>query len=1431
MALNAVLMTFTHIPACQQWLGEKVAYAIGQKLNTEVSIGRIDVGFLNRLIIDDVLMKDQQHKDMLQVGRMSVKIAPLSLATEHIVITSAQIFNAHAMLYRKDAESDANFQFVIDALSSKDSTQQSTPKLSVNSLIVRHSSVTYDQQDVPRTSNGLQTKHLKISDISAYVLLNILSDDALSVNVKRLSLKEQSGLVLSRLSFMLERNKQDIQLSNFFLQLPRSSFNIESMSATADFDNLQDSLSYDAQLIEADVVPRDLAFLYPKLAQYKSPVKLKASINGTANGMNLHQLQVLSTDGNLSFNASGWVHNWSGIPVWHANITRAAIANELFENIRKSNNDLPELLFRMGNVAFRGEATGHEDGTIDINGQLTADVGELKFNGYMTHDQHFAGHVNTKDLHLGKLLDVDDLGLLAAEVEVNGSRDRISIQGEVPLLEYNQYAYHQISLDGSYQQGDIAGKLQIDDPYIVTNIEGELKRQQATAIRLTGYVNKLVPKALNWSDQWGNATFSAIIDADFSASTLNDANGSIDIDDFVMRDSVTRYEFDNLHIKSGFDEGIHYLKFNGDMGEGELTGHFDWATLSNSFVNYVASKLPTLPGLPKVEKTTDNDFKVRLHLKDARWLRHLLGVNLSLSQPLQLQASVNDKEHKISVNGRMPQFLFNDSKYEGGRIDITSPGDTMICEISATHFSENDRHMSFGVQAIAANNNLMTSLHWNNHQQEKNISGELNTNTTLYRNIDGMPEAHVYILPSHAVMGDTEWNVEPGGILYNAKKMIVDHLSIVHGQQHIIVDGIASESSADSLKVDLNDVEVAYILDLVNFTAVSFSGKATGKAWAQLNVEQFKFEGGRMGTLHAQAQWNKVLKQIDIQGICDDGVEAMTYIDGFVSPTNDCIDLNIKGRGTYIDFLQTYTSSFLSNVTGNATGDLRLVGPLGEMDLLGRLVVDAKATVTALGTTYTLEQDTIDFVHNDILLNNSTAHDRYQNKAVLNGGIHHENLTQLTFDLDVRTDQLLAYDQSEGADDLFYGIVFAAGEVSLRGRPGEVIINCNATPLEGTIFTYNAANPDAINDQRFITWHDSSAQRQAQSSTTKSNPSEVPIDIPTDLHINFLINTNSAATLRLLMDAKTGDFITLGGSGVIRASYYNKGAFEMFGTYTVERGTYGITIQNIIKKNFIFQPGGTIVFGGAPFDANLNMQALYTVNGVSLSDLRIGNSFSNNTVRVNCLMNIGGQAGAPRVEFDLDMPTVNSEEKQMIRSVIASEQEMNQQVLYLLGIGRFYTQGANNASTQQQYGQSELAMQSFLSGTLSTQINEVLSQLLKSNNWNFGANISTGNEGWHNAEYEGVVSGRMLNNRLLINGQFGYRDNATQANTTFIGDFDIRYLLHPNGNLALKMYNQTNDRYFTHSSLNTQGIGLIIKKDFNGLRDLFHHRKKRRDDN
>ncbi len=83
----------------------------------------------------------------------------------------------------------------------------------------------------------------------------------------------------------------------------------------------------------------------------------------------------------------------------------------------------------------------------------------------------------------------------------------------------------------------------------------------------------------------------------------------------------------------------------------------------------------------------------------------------------------------------------------------------------------------------------------------------------------------------------------------------------------------------------LKDVDVEYILNLVNFHSVDFSGKASGKAivksifndpdaYAKLDIKDFEFEHGPMGILHANVSFNKELSQIDINAVADEGEDT-----------------------------------------------------------------------------------------------------------------------------------------------------------------------------------------------------------------------------------------------------------------------------------------------------------------------------------------------------------------------------------------------------------------------------------------------------------------------------------------------------------------------------------------------------------------------------
>ena len=1429
VSLYLLIAVMVHIPYVQQSLASGVASVISSKLNTRVEIGRVDLGFLNRLVIDNTTIYDQGGKPMVRAARLAVRIDLLQLVEGRIRISSAQVFSTHFTLYRANAASAPNFQFALDALASKDSTKAKTPlDLSVNSFIMRHCSVKYDQLDRPHTPGRFNPAHLHITNIGTYIRLNALTDDSLNVALNTLSATEQSGVKVDAMSLSLVAGGSECRLRDLSLRLPHSHIAIADI--TARYRRLADgkvdmgSLRYSALVKSASITPSDLSPVVPQLADYRNPLQLRLSASGTAKRVNVNRLQITSPSGELSASADGWYEASKPHASWSVNI------HDLHSSLK--------ILQPLSYVGLRGSASCTTSGVITTAAVVNTDAGSADVNMTLSANRHFSGTLAASDIALGTLLNDSRLGDVSASLSLSGSlpkgkRPTVTAEGEVSKFAYNGYTYSNININGSYADNTVKGSLIIDDPNISLVAQGEYADLgKGKQLVVEAQLDHFRPSVTRLTDKWGDAVFSSSITADLQASGVNDSKGVVTIGHFRMQSSTDTCSINNLQVRGGFDSHEHYLVMESDFGYAMLTGHFNYSSLVSSVTSQIGRHIPVIAPKNK-DYEGDNNFTLIAHLNSTKWMRPLLGVPLDIRRPLLLRTNVSDASKSMVVECEAPLFIYDGATFSHANVNLHSHADSLICSAEVKKHQDNGDILDLSTHCNAADNLVDMSLGWLNEGKSR---GCLNATSSFGKNSQGVTYAHVVVKPSDLTIGDKTWLVKSSDIHYTPKHIDIREFTIAHDRQHIIVNGTASASKSDSLHIDLNGIDVRYVLDLVNFHSVDFDGSASGKALivapfgdmsahADLTVRDFLFERGRMGVLSANVNWNKQESQIDIDAIANDGDDARTIIKGYVSPKRDYIDLGIQADSTHIDFMHSFTESFISEIDGRAVGKVRLAGPLSTINLTGQLVVNGSAMISPLNCRYTLDNDTVTFVPDEIELKNAVIRDAYGNAGYVNGFIHHKHLTRLSYDLEVAADNLLAYDIRSFGDDTFYGTVFADGTVGIHGRSGYLRMDIDVTPRHGSTFVYNASTNDQISNQEFIKWNDVTSLIPNSSSLIPNSSSLIP-NSSSDMFINFNINCTPEATIRLLMDSRTNDYITMQGNGMLRATYYNKGAFNLFGTYTLAHGTYGITIQNIIKKNFTFREGGTFVFGGNPYDATLNLQAIHTVNGVSLADLNVGNSFTNNTIKVNCLMNIGGIARNPQVSFDLDMPTVSSDEKQMIRSVLNSEDELNQQVVYLLGIGRFYPTGTNNSASREQ-SETSLAMQSLLSGTISSQISSVLNTVIKNDNWNFGANISTGDEGWNNAEYEGTVNGRLLNNRLLINGQFGYRDNVNTANTNFIGDFDIRYLLMPNGNLALKVYNQTNDRYFTKSSLNTQGVGIIMKKDFRSIIDLFGKKKKK----
>ncbi len=1470
VGLYLLLIVMFQLPVVQNFLAQEVAFVLSEKLGTKVKIGSVNIGFLNHVVLDDVHLYDQSKLPMLDATRMAAKIDVLPLTQGRIVVTSAQLFGLQANIYKKSPNAAYNFQFVVDSLSSKDKTTHTPLDLRIQSLVIRNGEVNYNEWYHAR-QHTFDVHHIKVNKLSTHIVLEHLTDDAIALQLKNTSFKEQSGLEVDHLSFDFNADKHHATLSQFDLRLPQSRVQIPSLQATYRIEQgklVGSSLNYNLDLKNLQLSPADVACFYASLKHATKSLSLQTQLKGNLSQLTVTKLQALGQDDWLRLDARGNVNLTTSMPQGQWHITQLSLDGDYVMNTLKQvlnkKSLLPQNINRLGVVSFVGDLSNIQQ-RMALKGKLSTAFGSIVVDGSYKN-RNVLLSLRTDGFGTNQLLANNDPIQVKGRLSVEGIlpaqwKDAdFKVNADISQLQFKDFYFQRIIADGRVSGNHIQGHFAMNNPNGDIDFSGTVdnllsmlnKERKPLVVDADLTVKHLNLQRLKLTDALGNRTLSFTTHVEGSGSTLDDLCGLLRLNDFSMTGGGDNYALKSLVVKATNNLLHRQIDMQSDFGRATIDGQFQYQTLAQSFKQLLSRYLPSLVPSDLIPSNRDN-FRVSAYLQNSSLLSRLLHIPLSFQSPINIEGVINHRSGVSDLAVETPSVTISGQKVENLYANVTA-SDSLRAQVNGRYIISDDKAIDVKARLQALSNQVATDIDvtvGGNHP----MGGQLNALVDLQR-VKGHIYPRVHFNPSEIYVDTIQLQVQPSDLSYNNHYLSIDHFEVSNRNQHIIVNGQTSGSPSDSLMVSLHNINVPYVLDLVNFHSVDFGGVASGTAYVKyiftkpevhsdLTVTDFSFNDGPLGTLYADASFVDGQINVDAQAVAS--ADSYTDIKGYISLKDQYICLPVYSHHTRLDFLKRYCGAFMRDFEVYGDGLCRVVGPLSDVNMDGDMTVYGNVKISSIGVTYTVPKAHVVMQPNEITFDNDTIYDRHGNMGVVTGGFHHDAFRHMTFDININANNLLSYDfPTPQHGDTFWGTIYASGSCLIQGRSGETTMTINATPNRNSFMEYNAAYTGDVDENSFIKWVSAQTQTGDTLATDVSlvNPSasatQTPsfhlpanledVDIPSDLILNFIINSTPDFTLKVLMDENTHDEIQLNGSGVIRANYFNKGAFQMYGNYHVDRGAYNLTIQNLIKKTIEFQPESSITFGGSPYDADLNLKGLYTVNGVSLSDLKLGTSFANNSIRVNCLMNILGTPLQPLVTFDLAFPTLSADGQQMIRSVINSDEEMSQQVLYLLAVGRFYPQGANNASFESNaaHNQTSLAMQSLLSGTLSQQINTVLSNVIQSNNWNFGANIATGDEGFSDAEYEGLLSGRLLNNRLMINGQFGYKDNAVTDNSSFIGNFDVRYLFRPNGNIAIRFYNQTNDRYFTRNSLTTQGVGLILKKDFTNIFDLFGRKQKKK---
>ncbi|MCX6205830.1 MAG: translocation/assembly module TamB [Bacteroidetes bacterium] len=118
--LLALLIFILQLETAQNWLKEKSTSYLSQKIGAKFYIGHIKTNFLSSLSLQDLLIEDRSHQQLLKIGQLDLQFKLLDIVQNKIVVNSIQVDTVQVFIKRSESDSNFNFDFIAKAFSNND---------------------------------------------------------------------------------------------------------------------------------------------------------------------------------------------------------------------------------------------------------------------------------------------------------------------------------------------------------------------------------------------------------------------------------------------------------------------------------------------------------------------------------------------------------------------------------------------------------------------------------------------------------------------------------------------------------------------------------------------------------------------------------------------------------------------------------------------------------------------------------------------------------------------------------------------------------------------------------------------------------------------------------------------------------------------------------------------------------------------------------------------------------------------------------------------------------------------------------------------------------------------------------------------------------------------------------------------------------------
>ena len=1480
IALAVVLPVSLYIGLATPW-GQDLVRTTAEReltklLGTDVRIGSVSITPFNRIDADSITVADDNGKTALIVGCLDARFEMWHfLTTGRIMVDYVSINGIDGKVYRETATSPLNIAGIIEKLKGKDEKKEKRPfDFAIETVKIRNGSFSYDVLDRPHRVGRFDASHIAVDSLELNAGLPRLSDKRIMVELEHLAFIEKSGLRVNDIMAEVEYATKLLAVRNFDVELPKSHLRFADLELS--FTNPSDLSNYGREwpvaLTLADgsvVTPADLAAFEPRLSTFRNPMGLTLDIHGTLAHVKLDAMRISSTAPRQSLvtDITGEVFNLDNRDLLRFEGITALVQTDaptimhLLDFAPKATFDQ---LLKPVSAVKRIRMTADVSGTLDhLEGKVSAmtAVGSLDADGVMTMNGRVPGldlSAIINDLDIGALTDRPEIGRITADLDFAGTLGKNpagTLTAQVESCEYRGYSLGNMTFTGRLSE-DSHFNLDLDADNdlgkMVLAVGGSYGKDDP-GLMAKGVVANFNPQVLGILPQYAGYRLSALMDIDLHGLRNQWVTGHARVTDIKFHD----YEGDGkplnirkIALEANTVDYPNTVTLESDFINGRIDGRISPFSIGLQTRAMLASVMPALFGDMSGMDTgvISNNFRFDFSIANAEALSDFFNLPVQIVYPVNVDGYFDNDKGLMNATVDAPYLQQRDKIIDNTLVSVDIDRAAGRGSVYATTGMPTQKGpMALAASMSAAANRIDTQINWQIERQ-KAINGIISLSTLLGRNDNGAITADVAFNPGEITFGDAVWSIAPSHIAYSPKNLMVDNFSLQSGQQSVRVNGTANTDDASLMTLDIANLRLIKIFETLDINNALIGGRATGKfnirglfsgdpliASPGLHVDSISYNYCVLGNAEVRAGFNNETKGValDADVTAFDGRKSRIW--GEIVPAGELLDINIEADHVNVGFMQPFMSAFAGAVTGYASGNAHLFGTFHDIDLEGDILAqDLGLKIDFTNTWYYCDKDSVHIRPGIINIDNITLHDVDGNTARLNGWVRHHYFHLPSFDFKV-TDahRLLCYDVGPKQSPDWYGRIYGDGTANITGRPGVVNIGANMRTTAGSTFTFVLSDAEEANEYNFITFRDATP-RPVRDSLIETDPLPKAVreyrdrqlakaaqqDRPSDYNMDIVVDITPEAALTIVMDPVGGDEIKSTGSGNLRMTYASQGNdLRMYGTYTIDRGKYNFTLQDIIVKDFTIDEGSSISFTGDPYSARLDIKAVYNVNA-NLSDL--DESFLNDrdlnrtNVPVHAVLMARGDMRQPEIDFDLRFPTLTSDVDRKVKSIISTEDMMNRQIIYLLALNRFYTPDYMSTTKGNE-------LFSVASSTLSSQLSSMIGKLTDKVSLN--PNVRSDRGDFSDVEVDLGINGSLLDNRLRINGNFGYRDNTYNTNQ-FIGDVDLEYLLNRKGTWRLKAYNRFNDQnYYLRQAQTTQGVGIMFKRDFDRMFNFLRPKK------